>query len=272
MLYKRLKDIIIILTPFAIFAIIYFLLGKWPNYLFGEIDIEGIYNLEKELFGITLDNGTRVTPQEYFRDNHWAVMDILSGLLYLCWVPVPVLYTLVLYFQGKQDLSLRLSCAFLMVNLIGFCIYYIHPASPPWYVMKYGFEPIFNTPGSEAGFANFDKLTGIGLFHGFYGNNANVFAAVPSLHSAYNVVAFHYAMRVKGNYFWKIFTFIVMIGICFTAVYSAHHYTIDVILGVLTAVCGIAIYEILIRKCKPFTAIHQSIVNYLVGCKDGSNN
>lgn len=261
--YRKVLGVVIILLPYAIFGAIYFLLGKWPNYLFGEIDIEGIYNLEKELFGVTLNDGTRVTLQEYFRDNHWTFMDILSGLLYLCWMPVPVLYTLVLYFQHREDLALRLSCAFLMVNLIGFCGYYIHPASPPWYVMEYGFEPIFNTPGNEAGFANFDKLTGIGFFHGFYCNNANVFAAVPSLHSAYNVIAFAYAMKVKGNLFWKIFTFIVTIGICFSAIYSAHHYTIDVILGVLTAIIGITIFEKMISHIKVIKKTFNGIVNVI---------
>lgn len=241
--YSKIIGIVKILTPFAIFGATYFLLGLWPNYLFNDIDIEGIYNLEKQLFGITMADGSIITPQEYFRDNHWAVMDVLSGLFYLCWVPLPVLYTLVLYFQKHEQLAMRLACAFLLVNIIGFCGYYIHPASPPWYVMQYGFEPILNTPGNVAGFAHFDSITGIPIFHNMYDKNANVFAAVPSLHSAYNVVTFYYAMQLKRNYFWKSVSLIVAIGICFSAVYSGHHYIIDVILGVLTAIAGIALFE-----------------------------
>ena len=64
--------------------------------------------------------------------------------------------------------------------MIGFVGYYIHPAAPPWYVMNYGFEPILNTPGDVAGLGRFDAMTGLTIFQGLYGRNANVFAAVPS--------------------------------------------------------------------------------------------
>jgi hypothetical protein len=82
---------------------------------------------------------------------------------------------------------------FLLVNLIGFAGYYIHPAAPPWYAMNYGFEPILDTPGNVAGLGRFDELLGCSIFNSIYGRNANVFAAVPSLHAAYMVVALAYA-------------------------------------------------------------------------------
>mgnify|MGYP000674192654 CR=1 FL=1 len=48
--------------------------------------------------------------------------------------------------------------------------------------MNYGFEPVLNTPGNVAGLGRFDELLGCSVFHSIYGRNANVFAAVPSLH------------------------------------------------------------------------------------------
>lgn len=249
-----------ILLPVAIFVVIYFLLGKWPNYLFNDVDTEGVYMLEKELFGIVVADGAVLTPSEYFALHHAGWMDVMSAVFYLCWVPLPAIYALVLYWQKRQGLALRLTWAFLITNLVGFAGYYIHPAAPPWYVMKYGFEVIEGTMGSEAGFANADAITGIPFFHWFYCHNANVFAAIPSLHSAYNPIAFYYALCVSRNRVWQTVIAIVMAGIWFSAVYSGHHYVIDVILGTLCSVVGVTIMELSVRYIKPVRDIYEKII------------
>ncbi len=234
---------VVAMIPFALFGIIYMSMGLYPNYLVNSIDTEGVYNLEKTLFGINTGAGI-VTPNEYFNLNHCAFADILSGMFYLLWVPLPILYCIYLFFSGQRGLSFRFAASFLFVNLVGFTIYYIYPASPPWYVMKYGFEPILNTPGNVGGFERFDSLVGIDIFHSIYGKNANVFAAIPSLHSAYNPIALFYAYFIaKKNYGWITILSIVSIGIWWAAVYSCHHYIIDVTLGVLCTILGIAIFE-----------------------------
>ncbi|MCX6307196.1 MAG: hypothetical protein NT040_19700 [Bacteroidetes bacterium] len=46
-----------------------------------------------------------------------------------------------------------------------------------------------------------------------------------------------------------------MLGIRASAIYSGHHYTIDVILGILCAVAGILVYELVVSKqqfCRKF--------------------
>ncbi len=80
---------------------------------------------------------------------------------------------------------------FLLVNLLGFAGYYIHPAAPPWYVAGHGFEAVVGTRGEVAGLGAFDAMTGLGIFDGLYARNSNVFAALPSLHSAYTPCGVH---------------------------------------------------------------------------------
>ena len=139
----------------------------------------------------------------------------------------------------------RFSWAFLIVNLLGFAGYYIHPASPPWYVMKYGFNAIVGTPGNVAGFGRFDAMTGLNIFHGMYSANANVFAAIPSMHAAYLFVTTIYAIMSKRRpYTICLFAFICL-GIWWTAVYMGHHYIIDIILGVITSIIGITLWELI---------------------------
>lgn len=253
----------VVLIPIALFGVCYFLLGRWPNYLFNEIDIAGVYTLEKTLFGITLSDGTVLTPCEYFSLHHCSVMDILSGLFYLCWVPLPVFYALYLQFCGHGSEALRLTSAFLLVNILGFIGYYVHPASPPWYVMEYGFQPIFGTPGHVGGFEHFDAMTGLGIFHSIYAKNANVFAAIPSLHVAYNPVALYYAFKVSDGRIWRIVLSVVSIGIIFSAVYSCHHYIIDVTLGLLTSAAGILLFEHAVLRIRRVSSFYSSISAWL---------
>ena len=128
--------------------------------------------------------------------------------------------------------------------------YYIHPAAPPWYVIEHGFTPVLNTPGSVAGLGRFDSLVGAPVFHSIYCNNSNVFAAVPSLHAAYMLVATIYAIISRQSKLCiGIFAFICM-GIWWTAVYSTHHYIIDVLLGILTTIVALLILERLLLRAE----------------------
>ena len=260
--HPQTKKLVIALLPFILFAVSYDWMNIVPNYKVNPIDVQGLYEAEKSLFGITTAAGT-VTPNEYFAEHHCAFMDFWAGFFYLCWVPVPILFGLSLYFMKQRNLYLRFAIVFLFVNLIGFAGYYIHPAAPPWYVMKYGFEPILNTPGDVAGLGRFDEMTGLGIFDSLYSRNSNVFAAVPSLHSAYMVIAFYYSLKAKYPNFLRVIFGIIMLGIWFTAVYSAHHYIIDAILGASCAVLGIFIFEKILMKWGAFNRFITKYTMYI---------
>ena len=121
--------------------------------------------------------------------------------------------------------------------------------------MNYGFTPILHTPGNVGGLGRFDELVGLNIFHSIYGKNANVFAAVPSLHAAYLLVTTVYAVMSGRKWYTSCLFGFICVGIWFTAVYTGHHYVIDVLLGILTAIVGILITEGLWRKMgKRFTA------------------
>lgn len=261
---KPTRKVALALTPWLIFACSYDLMRLLPNYEVNPIDVKGLYESEKTLFGINAD-GTTLIPCEYFAIHHCVPADIMAGLFYLCWVPVPLGFGIYLYAKGDYSNYLHFSLAFLFVNLLGFCGYYIHPAAPPWYAMNYGFEPILNTPGNVAGLGRFDLLTGIPVFHALYGKNANVFAAVPSLHAAYMLIATVYAARSRsGRITTGVFAFICA-GIWWTAVYTSHHYIIDVMLGIATAVAGILIMEKAIMRVpavRRFMARYTSAITF----------
>jgi len=245
------RKFVVALLPFALFGISYDWMNLVPNYTVNAVDIEGLYNAEKSLFGISTAQGV-LTPNEYFAAVHWSWMDFMAGVFYLCWVPVPILFGIWLYFDRQRSIYLHFALVFLFVNLIGFAGYYMHPAAPPWYVMKHGFDFMAGTPGDVAGLGRFDAMTGWHVFDGLYGRNANVFAAVPSLHSAYMVIALWYAFKARVSNWIRALFAVIMAGIWFTAVYTAHHYLIDVILGAFTAVLGIVLFECVLMRMPAF--------------------
>ncbi|NDV78561.1 phosphatase PAP2 family protein [Dysgonomonas sp. 511] len=259
---KFTRKLAVALIPFIVFGLSYDWMRVYPNYMVNPIDVKDLYDLEKAWFGMNV-NGQILIPCEYFAINYSTVFDFFAGIFYLSWVPVPILFGVYLYFKKQRKIYLQLALVFLFVNLIGFAGYYIHPAAPPWYAMMYGFEPILNTPGNTAGLARFDALLGVSIFDSIYGRNANVFAAVPSLHSAYMVVALFYAIKNKSS--WVIITIltILMFGIWFTAVYSYHHYIIDVLLGISCALLGIAIFELILLKMGWFKSFFNKYYEYI---------
>lgn len=257
------RRLVVALVPFALFGISYDWMNLVPNYHVNPVDIAGLYQTEKSLFGITVSAAEVLTPNEFFALHHSAFMDILAGFFYLCWVPVPILFGLWLYFDGQRSVYLHFAMVFLLVNLLGFAGYYIHPAAPPWYVASHGFGFIEGTPGEVAGLGRFDQMLGTGIFNSLYARNANVFAALPSLHSAYMLVAFIYSLRARTPMWMKIACAVICCGIWFTAVYTSHHYIIDVLAGIGVTLLGFVLFEYVLMRLGGFARFVDRYTAYI---------
>jgi inositol phosphorylceramide synthase catalytic subunit len=225
---------------FVIYWIVYDSMRICPNYTVNIVHIRQPYDFEKSLFGIS-EFGKILTPNEYFKIHNHVAADIISGLFYINWVPVPLLFALYLLIKDKLNF-IRFAYAFVLTNFIGFIIYYIYPAAPPWYVDQYGFDFNLATPASTAGLSRFDDYFGISLFHSLYSKNANIFAAIPSLHAAYPVVLLYFGIRRRMGWVNLLF-FIFLSGIWFAAVYSGHHYIIDLFIGAGCAILSLFLFE-----------------------------
>ncbi len=244
-------------TVFIVFWIIFDYMKAFPNYEFNAVHIKELYEFEKSIFGFS-NKGMLVTPNEFWLANHTTFLDILSGVFYLSWIPVPLTFAGILFFYRKREFF-YFSLTFLLVNLLGFCIYYIYPAAPPWYVQQYGFDFISNTKGNTAGLSRFDAYFGVEIFKGLYEKSSNVFAAMPSLHSSYPLIVLYYGIRNKLGWI-NIVLAIVTIGIWFAAVYSSHHYVLDVLAGIGCALLGIWLFQrILHTKGWVHNAIEKAV-------------
>lgn len=237
-------------SVFIVYWILFDYMKAFPNYKINPVHIADLYNLEKHLFGINF-HGQLLTPNEYWKANSKSYLDVIGGLFYLCWIPVPLGFATYLFFKNRREF-LCFAMTFFVVNLLGFVVYYSFPAAPPWYIQEHGFTFIANTPGNTGGLARFDHYFNVHIFQSIYQKGSNVFAAMPSLHSAYPIIVVYYAFKNHVGAM-KIVLITVMIGIWLTAIYTSHHFVLDVLAGMVTATVGINLFNFLFARVPVLT-------------------
>lgn len=234
------RRLILGFSIFIAYWILFDYMKAFPNYLYNTVHIQDLYEAEKRIFGITIQ-GIKMTPNEFWLLHKQVWLDMVTGIFYLCWVPVPLGFAAWLFYQDRVAF-LHFSFSFLLVNLIGFVFYYIYPAAPPWYVQLRGFEFFAHTRGNAAGLLLFDQHLHMNVFTSLYSKSSNVFAAMPSLHSAYPVIVLYYA-RHHSKAFFQAICAVVAAGIWFAAIYNSHHYVMDVLAGIICALFTLFLYR-----------------------------
>ncbi len=111
--------------------------------------------------------------------------------------------------------------------------------------MDFGFNP--HTPGNAAGLGHFDSYFHVTIFSALYSKSSNVFAAMPSLHASYPLTVLYYGMKYRLGWVNILFASI-MAGIWFAAVYSGHHYVLDVLAGIGCGLAGIGLFNLLYAR------------------------
>ncbi|MET0569869.1 MAG: phosphatase PAP2 family protein, partial [Pedobacter agri] len=260
------RRFIIGFSIFIVYWILFDYMKAFPNYLYNTVHIEDLYHAEKRMFGINIQ-GLVVTPNEFWGANHNSFLDVMTGIFYLMWVPVPLALAVYLFFKNKRDFVL-FSLLFLWVNLIGFVIYYLYPAAPPWYVELHGFEFIPHTAGNSAGLARFDSYFDISLFKDIYSKGSNVFAAMPSLHSAYPVIVLYFGLKNRMGTV-NLFFVTMVVGIWFSAIYTGHHYSLDVLAGALCGLFAIFSFKWIVSRRHPNHMLMKIV--YRISSNDGGD-
>lgn len=246
---------------FIVYWIIFDYMKAFPNYKFNAVHIQDLYNNEKSLFGIGAGS-SRITPNEFWIANQNSFLDVMTGIFYLCWIPVPLAFAAYLFFKDKK-LFLQFALTFVFVNFIGFIIYYAYPAAPPWYMQLNGNNFIANTKANTAGLSRFDSFFNVAVFTNLYTKGSNVFAAMPSLHSSYPLIVFYYGVKKKVRSFMVAVFAAVMLGIWFAAVYTSHHYVLDVLAGIACAALAILLFQKVLLKISFFNKLQDRFLSII---------
>lgn len=230
------------LAPIPAAGLIYELLRGLFQYR-GTVHVGDLFELEARLFSVATADGPRALSDVVSRHTSpW--LDALAGATYFLFLIEVVAATSFLYFRARPK-ALQVSVGFLLVNLLGWTIWFVYPAAPPWYVDQYGMGPaLLDVVSSPAGLARVDAWLGVPLATAFYSKSANVFGALPSLHVAYATLVAVVAAPLGG---WvRGLTIGFALSMAFSAVYLRHHYILDVVTGsVLAVLVGLGVRRVM---------------------------
>ena len=220
-----------VVLPVVLYGAVYDSMRWYADYLRSPIiHVHEPYDFDRRFFGIR--SGEKIlTPTEWWQLHTSPALDLITGISYfvLFFVGESVALGLYLFGRGEEQRAQRFIWTFVVTNFIGFSLYYIYPAAPPWYVSDHGFAVDLSVRASAAGALRLDQLVGLPLMEGFYGKSADVFGAIPSLHVAYPFIAAVYAWQLR-RFRWLAIAYWLLV--CFSAVYLNHHYVLDILIGV----------------------------------------
>ena len=198
----------------------------------GDVHVGDLFALEARLFGVTTSEGTRALSDVIAAHTH-PLVDVVAGITYFLFMLEVFGVAIYLFFRARPKMF-DLSIAFVLMNFVGWGLWLLYPAAPPWYVDTYGLGPVvLDAPSSPAGLARVDDLLGFPLAADFYSKSANVFGAMPSLHVAYATLVAWMVFPLGGKL--RALTLAFALSMAFSAIYLRHHYILDVIAGALLA-------------------------------------
>ncbi len=235
--WRRSKQFLIDWAPFIGFWIAYDMMRGVADSVRSVINVVGPFKAELAIFGRFFGNQVPAHFFEYFQTIHegaWykIFLDVMGANFYTLHFGAPLILGWIFWHTtSDRPHFYKFVYTITILNIMALATFMFYPAAPPWYVYKYGLsQPLGMISGSAAGLMNFDKLLGTNFLGSFWDTfNANLFAAIPSLHGAYPCVLAFFGMKKfrKLRPLWLLYP----LGTWFSAVYLDEHYIIDLFIG-----------------------------------------
>lgn len=166
------------------------------------------------------------------------ILDVLAAIPYLMHFLLPFGYPVYCFYHRAKlgntiEPALRGLWLGGLVASLSVLFHFMCPTSPPWF----NESAVYNADGdlvsfafNEAGFQRIDALIHLPLFREIYSNAPVTHGSLPSLHAAFPAIIFlNGAWVAHGG--WKFGLFHVF-WISWAALYSHHHYLVDILAGI----------------------------------------
>lgn len=230
---RALGKLFIGLYPLALVGLLYDAMRFVQNVGLSTVHLCDLRELEMRVFGITM-NGQRTTVHDWMQVHSTPALDAYFAIPYGTFIFASIGLGIFLYARDFHALQ-RFTWTFLFVNVIGFTIYHLYPAAPPWYFHARGCVVDLGAHASEGpNLARVDVSLGFGYFRGMYGRASDVYGAMPSLHCAYALLIVLESWR-HFRLVGRALTILFFLSMCAGAVYLDHHWLLDVVAGIVCA-------------------------------------
>ncbi len=198
---------------------------------------EGLLALERSL-GIdpelTLDRWLAghhtlgLVVSDYYDNAHFVVT---LGLLGWLW-------------WSRADLYRPLRNALVLVNVIGFAVFWLYPVAPPRMLTSYGFTDVVASTHA------------FGSWHtGALASAANQLAAMPSLHMAWAAWCTVVVWRLSRSVSLRGLALLHLCLTAFAVLATGNHYVLDLLAGIATLALALAIVAVVSRRIGPSGAL-----------------
>ena len=225
--------------PFVFLLAAYeYLRGLVPS-LGWAVHVQPLIRADEFLFGRL---PTVILQDILWVPDHPTWYDYVFTLTYLLHFTLPLGFALLLWTRDRTYFR-RFIVALTVLSFAGFLTYLFYPAMPPWLASYNGIIPKLHDVMVRTTDL-FKRGPGLPTLYAIM--SPNMVAAMPSLHAAYPMMVYLYAVRVFGSkgHLFLPYLLTVWVGI----VYTANHWAIDVIAGALYAVAAFLATELLWRR------------------------
>jgi hypothetical protein len=156
----------------------------------------------------------------------WEVVVTLVYVSHFLTVPT---VAVVLWVRSRR-LSYRFMRRWITLSLAGLVTYFLYPAAPPWWAWENGalHEQVYRI--SSNGFAAIGLHSAGNTLNGLQADQSNPVAAMPSLHTAYAMMAVAFFLPMVRKRWWPLLL-AYPLAMTFTLVYTGEHYVADVLVG-----------------------------------------
>ncbi|HLI52052.1 MAG TPA: phosphatase PAP2 family protein [Thermomicrobiaceae bacterium] len=156
---------------------------------------------------------------------------IMAVVVYAMIFVVPLLFAFILWI-GSKEKYWNFTLAFIIMTYLGFVIYLLYPAAPPWMASQMGYIHGVQQPFAQVWRVMvphaYNNLGNLSLWNDVKGNPV---AAMPSLHCAFALMPLLYAVKYFGKKGLILLPY--NMAVWFAVVYLGQHYVIDILMGIL---------------------------------------
>jgi len=229
--FGRAREFIVRFVPFLGLLVVYDSMRGLADDLNKNVHFNEMINFDRWIWFGQLPT---VWLQEKLWHGYVQWYDFYFYFLYTLHFLMPVVVGLILW-RYRPRLYWPFVWTIVGISFVAFITYIAFPAAPPWMAKELGYilEPMHRV-SSDVWWA-----MGVQNFSEVYKNiSPNAVAAVPSLHSAYPLVAALFIVRAFGmKRTWWILLYPLSMWVGVT--YLGEHYIFDIVAAVVLVVAGI---------------------------------
>ncbi|HEY2597838.1 MAG TPA: phosphatase PAP2 family protein [Candidatus Dormibacteraeota bacterium] len=231
---NRAVDLVLGWAPFVVVLVAYELMRDLASRL--GVPPHNLAGVERALFGGY--EPTLVLQAAIAKLGDADLIDDAGSLVYSAHFLLPVVIGAWLWTRNRVEFH-RFGLSLVVLCALAFLTYVVAPTAPPWLAQPQSVQHLMQDAVLRSGLPS--GLTWLYSHHDY-----NLYAAFPSLHAGFPVLAAAAAWR--RNTIVGIILAIWAIVVWVTVVYLGEHYVADVVGGILYAVVALAIVSLLSRN------------------------